>query len=59
MKDYEIVYKIILGLVGMILNQVQKEIVSGNCAQEKLIACTYMLYVVLYEEVDLFDKDNI
>jgi len=55
MKDYEIVYKIILGLVGMILNQVQKEIVSGNCAQEKLIACTYMLYVVLYEEVDLFD----
>ena len=58
MKNYETVYKLIKGLVGFVINKLVNEIKSGSCEQEKLIACTYMLYVVLYEEVDLFDKDN-
>jgi hypothetical protein len=37
------------------LNQLQTEIVSGDCEKVKLLACTYLLYVILYEDAYRFN----
>ena len=57
-QDFQIVFQLIQGMVQMILNLVQQEILTGQCEKSKLLCCTYLLYVALYEEAYKFNKNN-
>ena len=57
-NQLNITFGLIKAIVGLILPIVQEDIIMEKYDKLRLLACIYLLYVVLFEKVIEFNEEN-
>ena len=55
MSDFGNVYSMMKGIIQELVDQVQMDLVMGKSEQSLMVATTYLLYVIMYQEIYKFN----